>query len=177
MFSARCSRLAFLQALARPISLATLALLFRLPYLTERSLWYDEASSWQTARFPLEELLESVRLNVHMPLYYLLLKAWMGAFGESVAAIRGFSVALGIATVLAMDGFGRELYRASAVSSGDDPDRLDARAGTFGLVLAALVAVSPCQVLASIEARMYSLGTVFAAAQRLAFAAHSSGWG
>jgi uncharacterized membrane protein len=145
------------------IFVAALAILFRLPYLTQRSLWYDEASSWQTASFPLEELFKSVRLNVHMPLYYLLLKAWMGAFGESVLAIRGFSVAFGVATVLAMNAFGRELYRASAASADDDPDRLDARARTFGLILAGLVAVSPCQVFASIEARMYSLGTALAA--------------
>src|SRR5271166_5277554 len=75
--------------------LAALALACRLPYLTERSLWYDEASSWQTAKFPLVELMRSVRLNVHMPLYYLLLKGWMAALGESVVALRGFSISFG----------------------------------------------------------------------------------
>src|SRR5947209_2358626 len=121
---------------AGPLALVALALAFRLPYLTARSLWYDEASSWQTAKFPWAEMMESVRLNVHMPLYYLLLKAWMAVFGESVAALRGFSVAFGVATVLAMDAFGREVYRASA---GDDPPR----ARAFGFALAALVAASP----------------------------------
>src|SRR5947208_6804320 len=92
------------------------AVALRIPYLTERSLWYDEASSWQTARFPFPELMESVRMNVHMPLYYLLLKGWMSVLGESVAAIRGFSVAFGALTVVAMALFGRELYLASAAS-------------------------------------------------------------
>jgi mannosyltransferase len=142
---------------------AALAVAFRLPYLTERSLWYDEASSWQTAKFPFNEMMASVRLNVHMPLYYLLLKGWMAVFGESVAALRGFSVAFGALTVVAMSLFGRELYRASSASDADPPSRVDGRAETFGLVLAGLVAVSPCQVFASIEARMYSLGTFLAA--------------
>src|SRR5260370_1352048 len=97
------------------------AVALRAPYLTERSLWYDEASSWQTAKFPFPELMQSVGMNVHMPLYYLLLKAWMGALGESVAAIRGFSVAFGALTVLAMCLFGRELYLASAASDNDEP--------------------------------------------------------
>jgi mannosyltransferase len=139
------------------------AVALRVPYLTERSLWYDEASSWQTAKFPFPELMQSVRLNVHMPLYYLLLKAWMAALGESVVAIRGFSVAFGTVTVLAMFFFGRELYLASAASDDDWPGDLEDRAWAFGLVLAGLVAVSPCQIFASIEARMYSLGTALAA--------------
>jgi mannosyltransferase len=139
------------------------AVALRIPYLTERSLWYDEASSWQTARFPFPELMRSVRLNVHMPLYYLLLKGWMAVLGESVAAIRGFSVAFGALTVLAMCLFGRELYLTSAASDDDERGRLDDRAWSFGLMVAGLVAVSPCQIFASIEARMYSLGTALAA--------------
>ena len=45
----------------------------------------------------------SLRLNVHLPLYYLVLKVWMGVFGDSVAAIRGLSVACGALTV-SIDG-------------------------------------------------------------------------
>src|SRR4051812_1554287 len=84
------------------LCLAALAIVCRLPYLTERSLWFDEASSWQTASFPLAELMKSVRLNVHMPLYYLLLKAWIAVLGESVTALRGFSIAFGTLTVIGM---------------------------------------------------------------------------
>jgi uncharacterized membrane protein YjgN (DUF898 family) len=50
-------------------AVAAVALAFRLPYLTTRSLWYDESSSWQTAKFSFPEMLRSVRLNVHLPLY------------------------------------------------------------------------------------------------------------
>ena len=74
----------------------------RVPYLTTRSIWYDEASSWQTASFPLSGTLDSLRLNVHPPLYYWVLKAWMAAFGESVLALRGLSVLFGLLTVAGM---------------------------------------------------------------------------
>ncbi|SIO59619.1 hypothetical protein SAMN05444166_6117 [Singulisphaera sp. GP187] len=140
------------------LAVLAVALALRLPYLTERSLWYDEASSWQTAKFPLSELWQSVRMNVHMPLYYVLLKAWMAVWGESVAALRGFSITFGLVTVLGIDRFARELYRVSA--SGDDRE---SGARQFGLVVAGLVAVAPFQVFGAIEARMYALGTALTA--------------
>src|SRR4051794_37321550 len=98
------------------------ALFLRVHHLTDRTLWYDEASSWQTAKMPLSELLESVRLNVHMPLYYVCLKGWLALFGESPAALRGYSVAFGLLTVAGMDRLGRELLRVSSAGStpGDE---------------------------------------------------------
>ncbi len=54
-----------------------------------RSLWYDESSSWQTAKFSFPEMIRSVRLNVHLPLYYTLLKGWMAVWGESVVVAAG----------------------------------------------------------------------------------------
>ena len=147
----------------RYLAVAAVAIAVRLPHLSDRSLWFDEASSWQTARYGWDDLLRSVRLNVHLPLYYLLLKGWMAAFGESAASIRGFSVSCGVATVLLMGQFARELFRASTAcrpaDGGDEP----AAARSFGLVVAMLVALSPVQVFASIEARMYAMGTAFAA--------------
>lgn len=146
------------------LAVLILALALRVPNITERSIWYDEASSWQTASFGLRDLFESVRLNVHLPLYYLLLKTWMAVFGESAAAIRGFSVTFGVLSVYAAERFGRELYLASSASR-HAPARdggLDRGARVFGLVLAALLAVSAYQVHAAVEARMYSLGTMAA---------------
>lgn len=148
----------------RYLAVAAAALALRLPHLSDRSIWYDEASSWQTASYGWHDLLRSVRLNVHMPLYYLLLKGWMALFGESAASIRGFSVTLGVATVLLMGLFARELFRASAacVPTNGNGDDEPAEARSFGLVVAMLVALSPVQVFASIEARMYTMGTAFA---------------
>jgi uncharacterized membrane protein len=107
--------------------------------------------------------MQSVRLNVHMPLYYVLLKGWMAILGESVIALRGFSVTFGVLTVIAMALFGKELYLASSEADLNPVDRRDAQANKFGLFLALIVALSPCQVFAAIEVRMYSLGTFLAA--------------
>ena len=71
-------------------AICAIAVALRLPYLEGRSLWFDEASSWRTASFPPAEMMDSLRMNVHLPLYYLLLKGWMGVFGDSVAACAGF---------------------------------------------------------------------------------------
>jgi mannosyltransferase len=143
------------------LAIALLAVGLRLPYLAGRSLWYDEASSWQTAQFPFGELLDSVRLNVHMPLYYVLLKAWMAILGESVVALRGFSVAFGVLTVLLMDRAARDIFLASGLQQAGDREADGGRG--FGLAVAGLVAASPYQVYASVEARMYTLGTALAA--------------
>ena len=72
------------------LAICAIAVALRLPYLEGRSLWFDEASSWRTASFPPAEMMDSLRMNVHLPLYYLLLKGWMGVFGDSVAACAGF---------------------------------------------------------------------------------------
>ncbi len=62
------------------------ALVLRVPYLTERSIWYDEASSWQTASFGVAGIIDSLRLNVHLPVYYWRLQGGMVLFGESAPA-------------------------------------------------------------------------------------------
>jgi mannosyltransferase len=139
-------------------AVAAVALAFRLPNLTTRSFWFDESSSWQTAKFSFPEMLRSCRLNVHMPFYYTLLKGWMAVWGESVVSLRGFSIFFGVLTVVAMGLFAGELYRDSSAGDGREADRR-----WFARVVALLVAVSPMQVFLSVEARMYSLGTTFAA--------------
>ena len=135
------------------------------PNLTERSPWFDEASSWQTARFPFPELMQSVRMNVHMPLYgYALAEGVDGRPGRVGRIDPRF---LGRVRRGDRSGHGRLWPRtvsgAPPRPRATEPDRLDDRAWTFGLVVAGLVAISPCQIFASIEARMYSLGTALAA--------------
>jgi mannosyltransferase len=142
-----------------------LGLVVRVPYLSSRSIWFDEASSWQTASFPLTEIPESLRFNVHMPMYYYLLKAWMTVAGDSVLALRGFSVLWGLVTIAGMFQFSRALYALTAAGAAamERDGSIEASADRFGLLVAAVTALSAFQVSASIEARMYSLGTAWAA--------------
>jgi uncharacterized membrane protein len=136
------------------LAVLLLGVVLRLPYVAQRSLWSDEASSWWTASRPWEDLWASIRHNVHAPLYYLLLRGWMGIFGDSPPALRSLSILLGTLTIAGMFLFGRQLER-----------RLDLGGGTkgLGLLVALLVATSPGQVQAAIEVKMYSLGTALLA--------------
>ncbi len=114
--------------------------------LSDRSLWFDEAFSWRLTEFPLPRMLERVARDNHPPLYFLLLKGWVAAFGTSPAAMRSLSVLFGAATIA-----GAYLFTAEALR----------RPGT-GLLAAVLVAVNVFQVRWGWEARMYSLGTALA---------------
>ena len=75
------------------------------------------------------------------PLYYILGRAWISLFGDSIATIRALSAFLGVGSIGAMFWCTYELSRST-------------RAGLFA---AALLASSPFMVLYSQEARMYSL--------------------
>ncbi len=117
----------------------------RLYGLGRKPLWYDEAFSVFIARQPLGRIGSLVAVNdAHPPLYYYVLHQWVGAFGSSELAVRGLSAVLGIAAAILTYAF---------------VNGLRANRGEAGLA-AALVAVSPLQILHSQEARMYPLLTV-----------------
>jgi uncharacterized membrane protein len=101
-------------------ALAAVAIAARLQHLSDRSIWFDDASSSQTASYDWDDFLRIIRLNVHLPLYYLLLKDWMALFGESAAALRSFSVAFGVPTVILIVPFAGELFRTSAACRPED---------------------------------------------------------
>lgn len=160
----------------------------RLPYLATRSIWYDEASSWQTASFAWPEIWHSLRFNVHLPEYYYLLKAWMLVWGDSIVALRLFSVLCGLFTVVGAYLFAAAIYPLTVLSPLPDVPSVDGSANPspnkneavqFGLWVAAATALNGFQVLASIEARMYALGTalcLFSAWLGLKCLAPEAGW-
>jgi len=108
--------------------------------LGEESLWVDEAWSTWLARGSVSTLVDLVRLDVHPPLYYLLLLGWTRLAGLSEVALRLPSALFGVATVGAVYLLGRR-WAGPRV----------------GVVAAALVAVSPFQVHFAQEARSYTL--------------------
>ncbi len=130
-------------------SLIILGLALRLPFFTARSLWFDEAFSWRLINVPLSEFVERASADVHPVLYYVLLWFWMipartvGPEG-TLAWMRLLSVLLSTATVAAMVGAGRVLFRSRWV----------------GAVAGLFTAVNAFQIQYAWEARMYALGTV-----------------
>ena len=141
------------------------SLSLRLYGISDRAIWFDEASSWQTANMSASEMYDSLRHSTHVPLYYPLLRMWMSLFGDSPATLRSLSVILGMLSAVGCGLLGwflqcrrnslaEEQCASEAVSDSSE-------AKWFGLFCASSFALSAFQVHSSVEARMYSLGTFF----------------
>jgi uncharacterized membrane protein len=129
-------------------TLAGVALIFlgfaaRVWFLGYQSLWLDEALSVVFSARPLGELFSTLtNVDLHPPLFYLLLHFWMKLAGQSEFSVRFVALALGLPTIPATYCLGRALFRRGGVAIG--------LAGAF------LCAISPFLVYYSQEARMYS---------------------
>lgn len=108
--------------------------------LSAPAIWSDEAFSLLLSKLPPDQIIAHAIQDVHPPLYYLVLHAWMVFFGESVFAARSLSALAGVGTVL----LGMWLLRLLSTS----------RASLLG---GGLLALLPMAVRYSQEIRMYSL--------------------
>lgn len=132
----------------------TVAIRLRLHQLHEVSAWYDEAAAWKTIQFSWSEMFQSIQQNVHPPVYYVILKLWAGLCGDSPDELRAFSVVCGVITVGVIGLLVREATDTNADSS---------REGWFPLLAAQLYAINPMAIEQAQQARMYTLGILFAA--------------
>lgn len=127
--------------------IVALALGLRLINLAGRTLWYDEAFAVLFAEKGWDAMVDGTltevgggAADVHPLLYYMSLNTWMQVFGEDPAAVRLYSVLVGVATVYAVFLLARDWF-------GDQT----------GLAAALITAVAPFHVQYSQEARMYAL--------------------
>ncbi len=114
----------------------------------------DEAFSWRIVQYPTAEMVQRLATDVHPPLYFLLLQAWVGLCGESLLMMRGLSAGLGLLAVLVAFAVGRE---AALWSTTQESKPIPA-----GLLAASLVAIHAGQVAAGRNVRMYTLGVLLA---------------
>lgn len=112
--------------------------------------FYRHYLAWRPLDFHL--LIEALKTNVHMPLYYLLLNPWLGAFGNDAIGLRSFSAVCSTLMLLPLYGLGKALGGK--------------RAGLFCLLMAML---SPFQIYYGQEGRMYALSLFWAACAALSF--------
>jgi len=113
--------------------------------------FYRQYLAWQPMNWP--ALLEALKINVHMPLYYLLLNPWLGAFGNNAIGLRSFSAVCSTLMLIPVYWLGK------ALGGGQ-------RAGLLSMLVAALV---PFQLYYGQEGRMYALSLFWAAWTGLAF--------
>src|SRR5919109_1784092 len=105
-----------------------------------RELWLDESHSVYVARLPLSNLVTAVAGDVHPPLYFLALHAWIRATGDSLIALRSFSLlSMALAVMLA--------WRTARSEDGE----------LGGLATLALLVLSPALLVYAVEIRMYAL--------------------
>lgn len=102
----------------------------------------------------------------HPPLYYVLLRAWAGWWGDSIVPLRCLSALFGVLAVGAAYWFGWELFWSWPQQR------------TIALVGTALTALSPYHVLYAQEAREYALWTLttLVASAALLRAMRRPGW-
>jgi hypothetical protein len=106
------TKLSAWEAAAHRVSLlVALGLVFALAigWLDRASIWTDEAWSIWVAQLPWSGLLNTVAVDVHPPLYFLLLKPWIALTGESAFATRFLSTAAGLVGVALTYALGRRL--------------------------------------------------------------------
>ncbi len=109
-------------------------------FVAPPELWLDEAQSVAIARLPLPDLFAALEQDGSPPLYYLLLHAWMAAFGTSATAVRALSTVISVLTLpLAWHVARRLAGRRAAVA------------------LVVLLATSPFLIRYASETRMYAL--------------------
>jgi len=119
-----------------------LGLGLRLARLTFQPLWWDEGYSLYFATLPLAEMVRQTAVDIHPPLYYALLHGWIALVGAAPAAVRTFSVLVGLAAIPLAFALARRMVGKEA-----------------GWAAAAVTALSPFLIFYSQEVRMYALVT------------------
>ncbi|MDP3057224.1 MAG: glycosyltransferase family 39 protein [bacterium] len=117
--------------------------ILRLYNITAVSLWHDEAFSALLIRYPFNEMIQRIILDVHPPLYYIILRIWDIVLGDSLLSLRLFSAFFGILTIFFTYLFVKAAFKYEKLS----------------LIAAAFIAINPFQIQYATEARMYTLGT------------------
>ncbi len=110
-----------------------------------QSYWHDEGNSRVLAGRTPGDIWLAAAADIHPPGYYVMLSGWRALFGESEAALRGFSALAG------------------AITAGLLFDLARRRFGLLAAVVAgAFVALDPFLVYYGQEARMYAPLTLWA---------------
>lgn len=112
-----------------------------------QSLWFDEGySAWVIGLSP-GRIVEVIRNDASPPLYYLLVKLWSEAFGDSEAALRSLSAVAAVVSLMVVPAITWRLTRN----------------GLATVTTACVYALSVLQIQYAQEARSYGLASLLAA--------------
>lgn len=95
----------FVEKYKRPLTLVAPALIGALYLIlclvsVQQTIWFDESYTAYLIRFDYTDIVRYTAVDVHPPLYYLLLKTWSLIFGYNDFALRALSALLGAIAIL-----------------------------------------------------------------------------
>jgi hypothetical protein len=122
----------------------TVSAFLQLITLNKWSVWHDEGYSIMLISYNLKEIIARTALDVHPPLYYLLLKGWSQLFGTSDIALRSFSVICALVAIFISYLLVKKLFNRR-----------------LAILTMPFLVLSPFIVRFGQEVRMYTLALVF----------------
>src|SRR5688572_19457166 len=125
-----------------------LAALLRIYHLNLYSLWIDEGFTWNFTQY--DNPLLILRRDVHPPLYFFAIRAWVQVAGTSVIAMRFFSVLPSMLSVAVVYQVAREIERQRGTST------------ITPLLAALLMALTDAEIMLAQEVRGYTWHVLFA---------------
>lgn len=132
------------------VGILLLAAGLRIYHINLQSLWIDEGFTWNLTQY--HDPLLILRLDVHPPLYFMLMDLWVQITGTSVVAMRMFSVLPGLLSVAVVYQLAREIER----QRGAD------RQTIIPLLAALLLALADPEITLAQEVRSYTWHVLFA---------------
>lgn len=120
-----------------------LAFILRTVRLDLQPLWWDEGWSVYFATADIPSMLARTAVDIHPPLYYLVLHIWVLIVGPSPISVRLLSVLLGTLSIPMLFFLARRLFGVGV-----------------GLMAALTMAVAPFHIYYSQETRMYAFVTL-----------------
>lgn len=129
------------------VPIGLLALISRSIFATKADIWHDEGYSTMIINQSPSDIIAISANDVHPPFYYLALSGWQAIFGSSLVSLRGFSVVVGVLTVILLYFLLRKLFSQKPAVLGS-----------------LFAAIGPFLVRYSDEVRMYSLAALLAVA-------------
>jgi uncharacterized membrane protein len=131
-----------------PYALIFVAFFVRLNSLAFQSLWRDEVDAIRFALAPLPDVIKTFNQpGFNGPLYFLMLRGWIGVAGQSEFALRFPSLVFGVLGIALIITLGTRLFNRA-----------------IGLIAGVLLTFSAYHVWYSQEAKMYTLTTLLALA-------------
>lgn len=116
------------------------SLALRIFFIEQKNLWFDEIYSWHNTLISYYNIVIFTVGDIHPPLYYLTLKAWVSIFGSSVIALRSLSAITASAAIFYLYPVSKRILSAEN-----------------GILVIILYSVSPLNIYFSQEARMAAM--------------------